>query len=246
MIVKRVCFVAAVTVLLAGPTLVRAAEVVWSDFETGTNYGLGDVGENMKAPSGYGPPSFYGLSSSIFTTTAKSQLYTVPGSAFGVDPDGEGWMIPADGGGTFDATDWDDFIMNTLGGPAPIPSATLHFVADVRIDADNAGDYDTLKWFPIHNAPGSTFAEFDPINNAEHDFGVWETDFEFLTTAFDGTGNLSFILILASAFDINNGSAGNVRFYLDNVRLRYASPADPVPPTPTPLAGVGSSWDLYE
>ena len=205
--------------------------VQWSDFEVGTNYGAGLVGENMVAPT------TYGLNTAIKTTGNSSQEYLVPAAVVDVDADGEGWMIADDGGGAFDSTDWDDFIVNTLGGPAPAPNSPLSFIADVRIDADSLGDYDTLKWGPIHNAPNSTFDEWDAI--AGDPLGTWAQDFEFLTTEFDAAGQLDFILILSSAFAVNNPFAGNATFYLDNVRLVYEPE-----PTSVLLLGLGSLFVL--
>lgn len=206
----------------------------WSDFEVGTNYGQGPVGENMVAPAGYGPPTTYSLDGTILTTGNTSQNYNVPSNAvndvFG-NP-GEGWMIPDDGGGAFDSTDWDDFIVNTLGGPAPDPNSYLKFIADVRIDAEVPSLWTDLKWFPLHNAPNSSFVEFDPAGNANHDFGVWEQDVVFLETEFDGTGQADFILILVSKFEALAPQVGDVNFYLDNVRVEYL-------PEPTALALFG-------
>jgi hypothetical protein len=142
-------------------------------------------------------------------------------------------MIPDDGGGAFDATDWDDFIVNTLGGPAPAPNSPLKFIADVRIDITGTPDaYADLRWFPLHNAPASTFQEFDPLADAADSFGTWATDFTFLETAFDGAGQLSFILILVSKFNILTPSAGDATFYLDNLRVEYV-------PEPATLALFG-------
>jgi hypothetical protein len=231
---KTVAFLAAVG-LAASPAL--AVVVQWSDFEVGTNYGLGLVGENLVAPAGYGPPTSYGLDASIKTTGNTSQLYTVPGGAFSIDPSGEGWMKPDNGLGTFAATDWDSFIVTKLGGPAPAPNSPLKFIADVRIDVDLAADYSAMSWFPLHNAPSSTFQTFDPLGNVNHGFGLWMQDFEFLTTQFDGTGNLSFILLLVSKFDITNPLAGNARFYLDNLRVEYV-------PEPASLLLLGMSGVL--
>ncbi len=226
----------AVVGLSAAPAL--AVVVQWSDFEVGTNYGLGLVGENMVAPAGYGPPTSYGLDATIKTTGNTSQRYHIPGQAtFDADPDGEGWMIPGDGGGAFDPTDWDDFIVNVLGGPAPAPNSPISFIGDIRIDVATPADYDVLEWFPLHNAPSSTFQEFDPLDDANDSFNTWKTDFVFLTSQFDGTGNLSFILILDSKFAINNPfGPSDATFYIDNFRIEYVPE-----PASALLLGLGAA-----
>ncbi len=228
----RILSTMAVVLCVAMPSF--GVEVSFSDFEVGTNYGLGLVGENVEAPAGYGPPTSYSLDAGTVTTGNTSQAYFVPGEqTFATNPDGEGWMIPSDGGGAFDPTDWTDFIVNTLGGPAPAPNSPLKFIADVRIDfTGTPSDYSDLRWFPLHNAPGATFQEFDPLLDANDNFGVWKNDFVFLETAFDGAGQLDFILILVSKFNIVNPFAGDATFYLDNMRVEYV-------PEPASLALLG-------
>lgn len=213
---QKLLIMAAMVGLLASPGL--AVVVQWSDFEVGTNYGLGLVGENLVGPAGYGPPSSYSLDATIKTTGNTSQKWSVPGDAS--DPDGEGWMIPGDGGGAFNATNWRDFIMNTLNGPAPAANSPLKFIADVRIDG-NPGDLDAAKTFILSNAPSPIISEFDPVNNGAHNFGVWETDFVLLETAFDGAGELSFICILVDSFAFSSPFGDGVSFYMDNLRLEY-------------------------
>ena len=203
--------------LLASPAM--AVVVQWSDFEVGTNYGLGLVGENVEAPAGYGPPTSYDLVASPKTTGNLAQAYVVPPTVVDTNPVGEGWMIPSDGGGAFDATDWKAFVQ-TLGGPVPDPDSPCKFIADIRIDVDVPADYDALKWFPLHNAPGATFQEIDVLGGDAA--GVWHMDVEFLTTAFDGAGDLSFILILDSMFNVNNPFTNSTAtFYIDNLRIEY-------------------------
>ncbi len=204
---------------LAVPGL--AVQVQWSDFEVGTNYGLGPVGENLVAPAGYGPPSSYGLNTTIKTMNSSSQQYTVPPEAYHMNPDGEGWMIPDDGGGTFEATDWRQYVQD-LGGPAPDPDSPCKFIADVRIDVDTPAEYDIMKSFFLSNAPSPTINEFDPLDNPAHNFGEWYQDFTFLETAFDGNGDLAFILILVDKFVINNPfTTSTANYYMDNLRIEY-------------------------
>ena len=225
----RICKVLAVLAAVGLGVPALAVQVQWSDFEIGTNYGQGLVGENLVAPAGYGPPTSYDLVTDPKTTGTLAQEYYVPGDAFNTDPRVGGWMMPDDGGGAFDPTDWRDFIINTLGGPAPLPNSPCTFIADVRIDVDFPDDYNTIQFGPLHNAPDSSFDVFEPKVNPDHDFGVWEMDFVFLTTEFDGAGDLVFILLLEDFCEINNPFAGNAQFYMDNLRIEY---------TPEPAALV--------
>lgn len=214
---KKVMAVLAIVGLATAPTL--AVVVTWSDFEVGTNHGLGEVGENLVAPAGYGPPSSYALDATIKTTNNTSQLYRVPGDAYNTNPSGQGWMIPSVPGSVA-ATDWTAYVQS-LGGPAPDPNSPLKFIADVRIDVDSESDYNLIKTYILSNAPSPVIQEFDPLNNPNHNFGEWLTDFVLLETAFDNGGQLSFICILDNQFEINNPFAGEARFYMDNLRLEY-------------------------
>lgn len=202
---------------------------------------------------GYGPPATWNSTDDNRVDHVPpggdlAQVYAVPGSAFDVNPGGSGNLYhPAYSNGDIAPGGSTDFLQMVLdaGGPAPSAGA-FRVTADIKITADNPGDYERLSidtvfagGFESEYLGGGDAASNNAVGNVASlpglggdgslTNGQWFDDYPLVTCDTFITRMLFFP---GFNFTITNPFAGNAWFIMDDLAVEYV-------PEPTTLALFG-------
>lgn len=214
-------------ILMTAPVWAYPVQIDSFDGPFSAAGGLGKIDEGPATGGtwtsiGYGPPSLYQQASDNLVTPSEetdAQAYHVPGSAYNVNPVGAGTLanlLNAEPNNV----NWVDWVVEAeQPGFTPVLAEPVYITADVMVVADNLSDYSKLMvtydtWFDAGNS--KTITAYDFLTHPEAN-GVWQNDVVLLTYNLFPTDDGMPILFFD--FEINNDSAGDVTFYIDDLKM---------------------------